>query len=178
MFWPSVPPRSSQTAPAFELIDLNGPPVRTADFHGRSVVVNFFATWCAACVFELPLLEAVAVEYAGCGVVVLLVDVQQSRDTVAPFVNALGVQRARVALDLDGAVFLGQNPSRFTDRSSEAPDHYAAVTSRFEESDGRRRPSTRDGHSEPTKECTTPESKTRKRVPGVLTQPRPVYPTP
>ncbi|MBI3964204.1 MAG: redoxin domain-containing protein [Chloroflexi bacterium] len=108
MLWSSGPPRSGNAAPAFELIDLAGQPVRAADFIGRPVVVNFFATWCATCAFELPVLETVAVDYADRHVIVLLVDVQQSRDTVAPFVEALEVNRARVALDLDGAVSHGK----------------------------------------------------------------------
>jgi len=35
-----------------------GPPLRLADFKGRPLVVNFWATWCTACVEEMPLLTA------------------------------------------------------------------------------------------------------------------------
>jgi len=35
-----------------------GPPLRLADFKGRPLVVNFWATWCTPCVEEMPLLNA------------------------------------------------------------------------------------------------------------------------
>ncbi|MCV0438194.1 MAG: TlpA family protein disulfide reductase [Hydrogenophaga sp.] len=36
----------------------HGEAVRLADFHGRPLLVNFWATWCPPCVEELPLLNA------------------------------------------------------------------------------------------------------------------------
>lgn len=38
----------------------DGKPVRVADFRGRPVLVNLWATWCAPCVAELPTLDALA----------------------------------------------------------------------------------------------------------------------
>lgn len=43
-----------RTAPDFELHSLNGKPLRLSGLRGRTVVLNFWATWCAACRVETP----------------------------------------------------------------------------------------------------------------------------
>lgn len=44
--------------PDFSLPGLDQRPVRLADFRGRWVVVNFWATWCTPCLLEMPELQA------------------------------------------------------------------------------------------------------------------------
>ena len=43
-----------KTAPAFKLKDTKGVAVRLADFKGRVVLLNFWATWCPPCKEEIP----------------------------------------------------------------------------------------------------------------------------
>jgi cytochrome c biogenesis protein CcmG, thiol:disulfide interchange protein DsbE len=53
-----------QPAPAFDLGKLNGEGrLSLADFKGKPVVLNFWATWCRPCVYEHPVLEWGAREF-------------------------------------------------------------------------------------------------------------------
>lgn len=45
-------------APAWVLKDLSGNEHRLAQYRGRPVLLNFWATWCPPCVRELPMLDA------------------------------------------------------------------------------------------------------------------------
>lgn len=46
-----------QPAPAFTLTDLNNRSWRNEDFAGQLLLINFWATWCAPCLKEIPLLK-------------------------------------------------------------------------------------------------------------------------
>ncbi|HYG43978.1 MAG TPA: TlpA disulfide reductase family protein [Bordetella sp.] len=50
---------------ALSLPDLDGKPHTLADWPGRPMVVNFWATWCAPCVKEMPELQALHEKHAG-----------------------------------------------------------------------------------------------------------------
>ncbi|PLR98207.1 TlpA family protein disulfide reductase [Bacillus sp. T33-2] len=47
----------------FELKDIYGKKYKLSDFNGRTVVLNFFATWCQPCIDEAPELEAFGKDY-------------------------------------------------------------------------------------------------------------------
>jgi cytochrome c biogenesis protein CcmG/thiol:disulfide interchange protein DsbE len=49
-------------APEFTLPTADGRTVRLADFRGRPVVLNFFASWCLPCEQEMPVLERIAAD--------------------------------------------------------------------------------------------------------------------
>lgn len=58
-------------APGFSLIDLNGRKVSLADFKGKPVLVNFWATWCGPCKLEMPWLQEFSQKYASQGLTIL-----------------------------------------------------------------------------------------------------------
>lgn len=49
--------------PEFVHAGVNGELWRASDFDGRAMLVNFWATWCAPCIREMPLLQAAAEKY-------------------------------------------------------------------------------------------------------------------
>ena len=55
----------SSDAPAFDLPLLGGGRVTSAELLGRAVVINVWASWCAPCRQEAPVLSRVYLEYAG-----------------------------------------------------------------------------------------------------------------
>lgn len=56
--------RIGDRAPDIAVADLNGQPIRLADFAGRPVIVNFWASWCIPCVDEFPVLAAAIEKHA------------------------------------------------------------------------------------------------------------------
>jgi len=57
--------------PLFTLPDLEGKPHPVTEWDGKALVVNFWATWCAPCRREIPLLNRLQKEYAAKGVEVV-----------------------------------------------------------------------------------------------------------
>src|SRR5438876_8558946 len=93
-------------APAFTLERLDGSgEVALADFSGKVVVVNFFASWCLPCTQENPTLVRVYERYRGSDVVLLGVNLQESRESALSYVKRMGINWSAVADD-DGRVAL------------------------------------------------------------------------
>lgn len=67
-------PDLPEHAPAWELLDLNGDRVRLEDFRGKTVVLNFWATWCRPCLMEIPSFSEFAIENPDIAVLGIAVD--------------------------------------------------------------------------------------------------------
>jgi thiol-disulfide isomerase/thioredoxin len=74
-------------APDFTATSLTGTPIKFASYRGKTVVLNFWGSWCPPCRDEAPTLEVVAQQYASKGVTFLGDDVADTP------VNALAFDR-------------------------------------------------------------------------------------
>lgn len=91
-------PRKGFPAPDFEGTTLDGEVVRLRDLRGHAVVLNFWATWCGPCRFEMPAIEHIAQTHAQDGLVVLLINQGESPDAIRAFLEEMGVTQP-VVLD-------------------------------------------------------------------------------
>ncbi len=88
-------------APTFNLETLDGKRVSLAAFEGRPVLINFWATYCAPCRREMPLIERTAAQHPR--LVVLLIDERDSHQSASAFVTDLQIT-STVLFDGDGKV--------------------------------------------------------------------------
>lgn len=68
---------------SFTLLD-TGETVRLEDYAGQVVLINWWATWCAPCLEELPALNELQSKYADRGLVVLTIS-DETKDTLVDF---------------------------------------------------------------------------------------------
>ena len=75
-------------APELSLKGLDGKDINLAQYRGKVVLVNFWATWCEPCRFEIPWLIEMQQKYGAKGFTVLGVAMDdEGRSVVAPFVR-------------------------------------------------------------------------------------------
>lgn len=79
-----------KTAPDFELKDLSGKSVRLSDFRGKSVILNFWASWCPPCREEMPEFQRIYNENKD-KLAVIGVNLQESKENSEAFVKKLGI---------------------------------------------------------------------------------------
>ena len=77
--------RIGAPAPAFSLTALDGSPVRLEELAGRPVIVNFWASWCAPCVREFPLLEEARAAHDADGLAVIGIVYDDRADAAQAF---------------------------------------------------------------------------------------------
>ncbi len=90
-------------APDFMLPGEDGKTYRLSDYRGKVVVVNFWATWCPPCRFEMPSLERAWARLKDKNVVVLAINVGESADVIFEFTGQYPMSFP-LPMDLDGAV--------------------------------------------------------------------------
>lgn len=96
-FIPTDPPRP---APAIAFADGTGKTFSLADFRGRIVLVNLWATWCEPCIREMPALDRLQAAIGGKDFDILLISQDRGGEpVVAPFFAKLGLTTLTTYLD-------------------------------------------------------------------------------
>ena len=83
--WQGGPP------PELQLRELDGPVRRLADYRGRVVLVNFWATWCGPCRDEMPSIQRLREKLAGRPFAVLAVNLDEPESRIRNFLRDMNV---------------------------------------------------------------------------------------
>jgi len=95
----------------FAFVDGEGRKAELADFAGRTVLLNLWATWCVPCVKEMPSLDRLQAALGGRDFQVVALSVDRGgRDTVEPFLKKLGIQNLALYLDQPNASMSALGP--------------------------------------------------------------------
>lgn len=102
--------RPQQELPPIRLFRLEGGTVELTALRGRPILLNFWASWCAACKTELPILEKRYQSVWRDNLHVAAVSEDRSnRETVARFIKALDLRTLPIFLDPNGYVAYSGN---------------------------------------------------------------------
>ena len=104
----SPTPQVGKRAPDFQLPNLEGQSISLSDFRGKPVLLNFWATWCPPCRFEMPFIQLIFGESSDTGLVVLAIDIGEAPDKVKDYLQS-GNYSFPVLLDTNQAVALDYN---------------------------------------------------------------------
>jgi len=96
-----VAPEIGGIAPPIEAGTLSGERVSLADFRGESVVINFWATWCAPCAIEMPELQSLHEET---GVPILGVNIAEPEQFIDVWVDEYALT-FDIVLDPDSIIY-------------------------------------------------------------------------
>lgn len=88
----SLTMQAPKVAPALKLKGLDGKMHDLAQFRGRVVLINYWATWCPPCRREMPSMERLMQALKGEPFVVLAVDVGEDAETIETFTGQLDTE--------------------------------------------------------------------------------------
>jgi thiol-disulfide isomerase/thioredoxin len=83
--------KAGDTPPPIDMPDQHGEKVDLSELEGKVVVVDFWASWCAPCRQEMPVLQALHEKYAGQGLVIIGVNIDSSKKKMDKFLQAAPV---------------------------------------------------------------------------------------
>jgi peroxiredoxin len=99
---PSIRASNPKPMPDVAVRTGDGAEVRLADYKGRVVLIDFWASWCPPCKTSFPALDAIYREYEEKGLEVLAVNVDERRRDADSFLDA-HPHRLTVLFDPKGA---------------------------------------------------------------------------
>ncbi|QPJ66288.1 MAG: redoxin domain-containing protein [Candidatus Nitrohelix vancouverensis] len=80
-------PAEAFLAPSFELTSLKGGKVNLADYRGKVVFINFWATWCGTCKVEMPSMEKLYQRFKDFDFEMLTISVDKDVSLIEPFLK-------------------------------------------------------------------------------------------
>jgi len=86
----SAIPQVGEVAPDFAYTTADGATHKLSELHGKKVLLNFWATWCGPCRFEMPDIQK-AIDESGGAVIALGVNKAQEMKEIVPFAGELKV---------------------------------------------------------------------------------------
>ncbi|UGA42365.1 TlpA family protein disulfide reductase [Bradyrhizobium quebecense] len=95
--------QGARPVPQVAILALAGGALDLTSFKGRLVLANFWATWCAACRSELPMLDRLAASGRS-DLAVIAVSTDRNRALVAPYVKQLKLRHLAIGFDPGGLV--------------------------------------------------------------------------
>ena len=90
----------SEDAPDFTALKLDGGSFRLSETNGKIRLIDFWATWCAPCREEIPMLNELHADYAEKGLLILAIT-DEDTGTVRDFVEEHGVEYLNVIASED-----------------------------------------------------------------------------
>ncbi|HEX5095507.1 MAG TPA: redoxin domain-containing protein, partial [Acidimicrobiia bacterium] len=115
-------------APDFTSKDVNGRDVRTSDYTGKVVVLDFWATWCTPCLQSLPHVQEIAKSHRDAGVVVLAVCTSDSRARFDAWVETNAARYPDVVFTCDPH---DRGSDSFDERASKKLYHVSGLPTKF-----------------------------------------------
>lgn len=94
---------ANRAATNFELIDISGKEIHLTDKRGKVILLNFWASWCAPCVKEIPSMNRLAESFDSNKFEIVSVNFKESPDVIAAFFKKVQVDFP-VLIDLEGKV--------------------------------------------------------------------------
>jgi peroxiredoxin len=76
-------------APDFTLRRINGTEIRLSDLKGKVVFINFFATWCTPCRYEMPEMEALYKTFKDKNLEILAISIDSTLAPIKPFADSM-----------------------------------------------------------------------------------------
>ncbi len=86
-------------APALQFMTREGGEKQLADFTGKLVLVNLWATWCGPCVEEMPSLQRLQAQLGDRLTILAISEDRQGDSVVAPFLDQHGLKSLAIYLD-------------------------------------------------------------------------------
>lgn len=102
--------QTPQDLPDLTFTDEAGNELTLADFKGRTVLLNLWATWCAPCIHEMPYLDDLQAKAGSSEFHVLALSLDRSPVLVQQFYERTNLQALPVYMDLDGAAIRTFSP--------------------------------------------------------------------